>query len=62
MPGWNSALNKGTQMAEENRNLFSNPDIEIKKPEPITIKGFLLSLAMVFAIMGLTLWLASIGR
>jgi hypothetical protein len=47
---------------EDNDKLFKHPDLEIRKPDRITVKGFVISWILVLAIIGLTVFLAGLGR
>jgi hypothetical protein len=47
---------------EEKKKLVNHPDFEIYKPDRITVKGFLIAVALVIAIIFITLGLASLGN
>jgi hypothetical protein len=45
-----------------NRKLFPKSDLEFAKPGLVDVAGFVLTFAACFAVIGLILWIAGIGR
>lgn len=51
-------LPEGKEFAKQNK-LIKHPDLELQKPLPVAIKGFLLALIVVAALVGALLWIIS---
>jgi hypothetical protein len=47
---------------ENNDKLIDHPDLELRKPQKVTVVGFVIAWVLVFIIIGLTVLIASIGK
>ena len=47
---------------DDNNKLIKHSDFEIRKPEKITVYGFIIAWILVFVIIGITIFIASVGK